>query len=544
MPPAWGGTDARESRRAVTRAEPIRVLLAASEVVGFAKTGGLADVAGALPPALARAGCQCVVMLPLYRGARTGKVPVKPTDLVFRVPLAGRTLQGRLWRSRLPDSDVPVYLVENADYYDRDDPQSGRGLYQFKQAGELHDYPDNFARYAFFCRAVLEAVRLLDFWPHVLHLNDWQTGLAAVYLREVYHHYTVAGSDRYERIKTLFTIHNIAYQGVFWHWDMQTAGLSWRLFHPGQLEFHGHLNCLKAGVVFSDLVNTVSPTYAREILTPYFGCGLQGVLSERRDRLFGIVNGCDYEVWDPSRDPHLAGHYNADHLTPGKPACKEALQRRLGLAVEPGAPLLGVVARLVEQKGIELILKAAPDLLRQGAQLAVLGQGDPAYHAQLRELAKRFPERVGLLIGFDEPLAHQIEAGADLFLMPSFYEPSGLNQLYSMHYGTPPVVRATGGLADTVVDATPQALAAGTATGFVFVPYQAEALLDAVRRGINLYREQSDAWRGLVRAGMTADWSWDRSAAEYVRLYERLTASAGQGDKGTRGQGDKGTRGD
>jgi starch synthase len=250
---------------------------------------------------------------------------------------------------------------------------------------------------------------------------------------------------------------------------------------------------------------------------------LQGVLSERRDRLFGIVNGCDYNVWDASRDPHLAAHYDADHLAPGKPACKEALQRRLSLAVEPGAPLLGVVARLVEQKGIELILKAGPSLLQQGAQLAVLGQGDPDYHVQLQDLAKRFPGRVGLLIGFDEPLAHQIEAGADLFLMPSFYEPSGLNQLYSMHYGTPPVVRATGGLADTVVDATPQNLAAGTATGFVFVPHRAEALLDAVRRGINLYREQSDAWRGLVRAGMTADWSWDRSAAEYVRLYEWLT---------------------
>ena len=376
----------------MTRAEPIRVLLAASEVVGFAKTGGLADVAGALPPALARRGCQVAVILPLYRCARTGKAPVEPTDLVFHVPVGGRSVQGRLWRSRLPGSDVPVYLVENADYYDRDDPATGRGLYQFKQAGELRDYPDNFARYAFFCRAVFEAIRLLDFWPDVLHLNDWQTGLAAVHLRETYHHYTVAGWDRYERAKTLFTIHNMAYQGVFWHWDMKTADLSWRLFNPRQLEFHGHLNCLKAGLVFSDLINTVSPTYAKEIQTPYFGCGLQGVMSERRDRLFGIVNGCDYSVWDPLSDPYLAAHYDADHVTPGKPACKEALQRRLGLAVEPGAPLLGVVARLVEQKGVELILKAAPTLLQQGAQLAVLGQGDPAYHTQLQDLAKRlFP---------------------------------------------------------------------------------------------------------------------------------------------------------
>jgi starch synthase len=517
-------------------------LLAASEVVGFAKTGGLADVVGSLPPALARRGCQCVVILPLYRCARTGPVPVQPTDRVFSVPIAGRTVLGRLWRSRLPDSDVPVHLVENAEFYDRDDPATGRGLYQYKTSGGLRDYPDNFERFAFFCRAVLEAARLLEFWPDVLHLNDWQTGLAAVYLREVYTHYTVPGAECFQRVKTLFTIHNIAYQGVFWHWDMKTAGLNWRLFNPRQLEFHGHLNCLKAGVVFSDLISTVSPTYAREIQTPYYGCGLQGALSERRDRLCGIVNGCDYRVWDPSRDPHLPAHFDADRLAPGKPACKEALQRRLGLAVEPGAPLLGVVARLVEQKGIEIILKAAPDLLRQGAQLAVLGQGDQAYQQQLQELQRSFPGRVGLLIGFDEPLAHQIEAGADLFLMPSFYEPSGLNQLYSMHYGAPPVVRATGGLADTVVDATPEALAAGTATGFVFTPYRASDLLDAVRRGVNLYREQSDAWRGLLRAGMKADWSWDRSAAEYVRLYERL-AGVGRWEEGKRGRGEEGKRG-
>ena len=358
--------DARESRRAVTRAEPIRVLLAASEVVGFAKTGGLADVAGSLPPALARAGCQCVVILPLYRGARIGKVPVEPTDHVFRVPIAGATVPGRLWRSKLPGSDVAVYLVENAEYFDRDDPTTGRGLYQFKQAGELRDYPDNFARYAFFCRAVLEAVRLLDFWPHVLHLNDWQTGLAAVFLREVYHHYTVAGSDRYERIKTLFTIHNMAYQGVFWHWDMATAGLGWRLFNPRQLEFHGHLNCLKAGAVFADLISTVSPTYAKEILTPYFGCGLQGVLSERRDRLFGIVNGMRLCGVGPVARPAPGGPLRRRASHARQAGVQGGAATAVGVGGRAGAPLLGVVARLVEQKGVELILKAAPDLLRQG----------------------------------------------------------------------------------------------------------------------------------------------------------------------------------
>jgi len=499
-------------------------VLAASEVVGFAKTGGLADVAGALPPALARRGCQCVVMLPLYRGARTGPLPVQPTDHVFRVPIGGRNIAGRLWRSTLPNSDVPVYLVENTDYYDRDDPATGRGLYQFKSGAVLRDYPDNFARYAFFCRAVLEAMRLLDFWPDALHLNDWQTGLVPVYLREVYQRQ----GDPYGRVRTLFTIHNITYQGIFWRWDMNAAGLDWRLFNPGQLEFHGHLNCVKAGLVFGDLISTVSPTYAREILTPYFGFGLQGVFNERRNDLFGIVNGCDYRVWDPARDPHLAAHYDADRPQPGKAACKEALQRRLGLGVDAKAPLLGLVARLVEQKGIGLIVRAAPDLIADGAQLAVLGQGDQECHQQVQDLQRLFPGRVGVVIGFDEALAHQIEAGADLFLMPSLYEPSGLNQLYSMRYGTPPVVRATGGLADTVVNATPEALAAGLATGFVFVANTVEAFSDAVRRGVSHYREQSDGWRRIVRAGMTADWSWDRSAAEYVRLYERL---AGQGNK-------------
>ena len=498
-------------------------------MVGFAKTGGLADVAGALPPALARRGCECAVVLPLYRSARTGPVPLERTDLVFTVPVSGRAVEGRLWRSALPGSDVPVYLVENDGYFDRDDPQTGCGLYQFQPfgGGGPRDYPDNFERFAFFGRAVLEAVRLLDFRPDVLHLNDWQTGLVPVFLREVYQRQ----GDPYSRVRTLFTIHNIAYQGIFWRWDMNAAGLDWRLFNPGQLEFHGHLNCVKAGLVFSDLINTVSPTHAREILTPYFGFGLQGVFNERRNDLSGIVNGCDYRVWDPARDPHLPAHYDADRPQPGKAACKEALQGRLGLAVDPRAPLLGVVARLAEQKGIDLIVRAAPDLIADGAQLAVLGQGDPEYQQRLQDLQKRFPGRVGCVIGFDEALAHLIEAGADLFLMPSSYEPSGLNQLYSMRYGTPPVVRATGGLADTVVDATPEAMAAGRATGFVFVAQTADAFRDAVRRGMNLYREQSDGWRGVVRAGMTADWSWDRSAAEYVRLYERL---AGQGDKGGR----------
>jgi starch synthase len=501
-------------------AEP-HILLAASEVVGFAKTGGLADVVGTLPLALQRRGYPCSVILPLYRGARTGKIPVEPTEHTFQVPIGPRSIPGRLWRSHLPDSQVPVYLVEQAHYFDRDDPALGRGLYQLAQSGGgRRDYPDNCERFIFFCRAVLEALRLLNLWPAVLHLNDWQTGLVPVYLREVYRR----SSLPYHRIRTLFTIHNIAYQGMFWHWDLPLTGLDWKWFNPRHLEFHGHLNFLKAGLVFADLLNTVSPTYAREIQTPYYGCGLQGVLGERSKDLFGIVNGVDYRIWDPTTDPYLPAHFDADALSPGKPRCKEELQRQHGLTVKADAPLLGVVARLVEQKGPELIARAAPGFLSEGAQLIVLGDGDPVYQRMLQDVQTRFPTQVSLTFGFNEPLAHQIEAGADLFLMPSLYEPSGLNQLYSMRYGTPPVVRATGGLADTVVDTSSATLAAGTATGFTFAAFTPDALLDTVRRALLLYREHPLQWRQVLRTAMRQDWSWDRSALEYEKLYQRLSA--------------------
>ncbi len=504
--------------------QPLRILLAAPEVVGYAKTGGLADVAGALPAALARRGLDCAVILPLYRSARSSAAGVEATNHHFAVPIGGRPVLGRLWRSALPDTKVPVWLIEQPDYFERDEPGTGRGLYQFTlPGGARQDYPDNCARFVFFCRAVLEAIGLTGFWPDVLHANDWQTGLVPVYLREQYDR----RSDPrlrlyYDRIRTLYTIHNIAYQGIFWHLDLPLTGLDWRLFNYHQLEFHGRLNFLKAGIVFSDLINTVSPTYAREIQTPYYGYGLQGVLGERRDRLFGIVNGVDYRVWDPANDPYLPAGYDSEHIEPGKPRCKAQLQQSQGLAVEPGTPVAGLVARLVEQKGIDLVLEAAPDFLAQGVQLVVLGEGAPDYHERLKELQARFPQLVRLHIGFDEGLAHQIEAGADLFLMPSLYEPSGLNQLYSMRYGTPPVVRATGGLADTVTDTTPETLREGTASGFRFGAYSGEALREAVRRALDLYRNHPDQWRQVMVNGMRQDWSWDRSALEYEKLYRRL----------------------
>jgi starch synthase len=499
-------------------ASPLNVLLAASEVVGFAKTGGLADVAGSLPTALARRGHHCAVILPLHRSAR--KAAVEPTEHTFSVPILDRMVPGRLWRSSLPGG-VPVYLIEQDDYFDRDDPGVGRGIYQFMASdGTRRDYTDNCERFVFFNRAVLEVMPRLDVWPDVLHANDWQTGLLPVYLRELYDRRSDASAP-YDRVRSLMTIHNMAFQGSFWHLDMPLAGLDWRLFTPEKVEFHNKLNFLKAGIVYADRINTVSPTYAQEIQTPYYGCGLQGVLYARRQRLSGIVNGVDYSAWDPKIDKHLAANYCPDDLA-GKAECKRAVQEEMGLEQDAAAPLFGVVARLTEQKGVDLIGAVAPGLLDRGVQIAILGEGDRRYHQLFTVLAQRHPGRLGLKLGFSEPLAHRIEAGADLFLMPSAYEPSGLNQLYSLKYGTPPLVRATGGLADTVVDATPPAMADGTATGFRFAAYSAAALWQTSLRAEAMYRGDEAAWRQLMRNGMTRDWSWDRSAAEYEALYRAL----------------------
>jgi starch synthase len=445
-----------------------------------------------------------------------------PTDRVFWAKVGDRNVGGRLWRSSLP-GDVTVYLIEHNDYFDRDDPSQGRGIYQYTaHDGTRRDYDDNCERFVFFNRAVMEALPLLDFWPDVLHVNDWQTGLIPVYLNEQYRTRVRYHLDpHYDQIRTLLTLHNIAFQGNFWHWDMRTAGLDWKLFNLHQMEFHSKMSFLKGGIVFADLLNTVSPTYAREIQTPYFGWGMQNILYHRRDRLSGIVNGVDYDVWDPRHDSHLAANYGPNDLS-GKAACKRALQQEMGLADEPDTPLFGVVARLTDQKGADLIGGVLPGLLDRGYQMAILGEGDRKYHDMLSHLRNRYPGRLGLVLGFNEPLAHRIEAGADIFLMPSAYEPSGLNQLYSLRYGTPPVVRATGGLADTVTDTNEQTLADGTATGFRFAAHHPHALWETATRAAWMYQSDRTTWQRVMINGMKQDWSWDRSAAEYEALYQRL----------------------
>ena len=464
--------------------------------------------------------------MPLYRSVRYAGKPPEPTGLTFTIPMGPKIVQGSLWRSGLPPTKpqgapIPVYLIEQPDYFERDDPKLGQGIYQFTDAtGQKRDYTDNSERYGFFCRAVLEAIRLLDFWPDVLHVNDWQTGLVPVYLREIYPRQARSPyRARYARIKTLCTIHNLAYQGTFSHVDMALLGLPWRLFNIDQVEYYNRINFLKAGVVFSDVITTVSPTYAREVQTPLFGCGLQGVLLERSAKFHGIVNGADYQVWNPLTDMHIAANYDEVTLTTNKPLCKAALQSSLGLEPNPRMPLLGMVSRLANQKGFDLLAQCVLDLLKEKVQLVILGEGDAAYQQLLEKLHETYPRQVAISLSQNDKLAHQIEAGADMFLMPSQYEPCGLTQLYSLKYGTVPIIRVTGGLADTVVDATPENRAAGKATGFAFVLYTAKAFFDTVKKALTMYRDQPEQWLALQRTGMRQDWSWGRSAAEYERLY-------------------------
>jgi starch synthase len=487
-------------------------------VAGFAKTGGLADVAAALPRALARRGHQVAVVMPYHRAVRYGKVEVFPTPHVLNVPVGNRVLACRVMRSTLPKSDVPILFIDAPDYFDRDDNTAGRGLYQQTMPGGYKaDYPDNAERFTFFSRAVMEAIPAVGFVPQVLHANDWQTGLVPVYTSEMLRVW-----PEYAGVRSVFTIHNIAYQGMFNRGVMDITGLPGWLFNHAQLEFHGHLNFLKSGVVFADAVNTVSPTYSREIQTAEYGCGLEGLLGQVRHKLSGIVNGVDYGEWDPTADPHLAERYDVNTVFDHKPANKIELQKRYHLPVDPDRPVLGLVARLVNQKGIDLVMSAAPGFLDLGCQLVFLGEGDREFHDQLQSFRDKHPTQVGIYLGFHEPLAHLVEAGSDLFLMPSRYEPSGLNQLYSLRYGTPPVVRATGGLADTIVNASEENIKAGVGTGFTFTDYTSHALFETVKWALTLYRTRPDDFRKVVRTAMKQDWSWDRSAERYEELYRKV----------------------
>ena len=484
----------------------MRILFASSEAVPFAKTGGLADVASGLSKALVDLGHDVTLVIPYHRQQVPPSLEIERTSTTISVPVADRVVSAGICRSKLPGSDVQVLLIDQPQYFDR------AALYT--EGGK--DYADNCERFVFFSRGVLEAARACDLRPDILHANDWQSGLAPVYLAAFYR-----GQPDFARTGAVLTIHNMAFQGQFWHWDMRLTGLDWTYFNWRQLEFWGQLNLLKGGIVFSDVVTTVSPTYAREICTPEFGCGLEGVLAEQGDNLVGILNGVDVTEWDPALDRHLPHRYSVADWRDGKAKCKAHLQARFGLNPDANAPLLSMVSRLTDQKGLDLIAATLPELVRSGAQFAFLGTGDPRYEAFVKEAASANPQQVAAVVGFDGPLSHEFEAAADLFLMPSRFEPCGLNQQYCIRYGTPPIVHRVGGLADSVTD--PSDANGSPATGFVFDRYDADEFLAKTREALRTYHDES-AWKRIVENGMRRDCSWKASAAKYVEQYERALA--------------------
>ena len=511
----------------------LNIVLVSSEVTPFAKTGGLADVCGALPAALSQRGHRVSVMMPAYQQIRAAGIPVTTTGISLKVQVGEKEVWGELLKSQIPHTNVDVYFIRHDHYFYRDGLYNSNGV----------DYQDNCERFIFFCRGVFEAIERLDLDVDILHANDWQTGLIPAYLKTMYQMGEKSGQteffspdslsastsaddlkpNRWKKIKSVFTIHNMRHQGRFWHWDMGLTGIDWKYFTFDKMEFYGQLNLLKTGVIFADAVTTVSPEYSKEIQTEGFGEKLQGVLRFRADVLSGILNGIDTDEWNPAADSDIAACYDVDSVFENKPKCKAALQAELGLAPNLDAPLFGVVSRFDPQKGLDLIADVIPQWVEHaGAQFAVLGTGDHELEARFRDLANRYPKNVGVAIKFGTELSHRIEAGSDLFLMPSRYEPCGLNQMYSQRYGTLPVVRRTGGLADTVVNASQESMVNGTASGFSFYWATAGDLNQAIEWALHCYRDRRDDWNRMIQTAMRIDHSWNGSAEKYEQLYLKL----------------------
>lgn len=482
---------------------PLSVLHVSSEVAPFAKTGGLGDVVAALPDALAAAGLKTTIVMPRYRSVDARRHLLARRLEPIEVPLGGRAERVTVYEGRLPHGVVPVYLLEHP-LFDRE------GLY----GDAAGDYPDNGRRFALLSRGALELAHRFGFWPDVVHAHDWQAGLTPLYAKRA----AVAGG----RVPaTVFTIHNLAFQGLQPREIVDELGLGWDVFTPEAAEFYGQLSLLKAGIAWADRVTTVSPRYAREIQTAEQGAGLEGFLRKRADRLVGILNGIDLGVWSPDRDPHLPVRYDARDRS-GKSACKAALQRELGLPVRAQVPLVGSISRLTEQKGFDLVAAAGDELARLDAQFLFLGTGDKKFVDALLDLQRRYPMKVAVRVAYDDAVAHRIYAGSDFFLMPSHFEPCGLSQLYSLRYGTIPIVRATGGLDDSIVDWDERTR---TGTGFKFAEYTPAALAACVKRALTAYRHH-DPFNELVARAMGLDHGWAVSARRYVEVYRELVAGA------------------
>ncbi|MBI4757278.1 MAG: glycogen synthase GlgA [Betaproteobacteria bacterium] len=485
-------------------ADPLRILFATPEIAPWVKTGGLGDVAGALPPALIAAGAQVHVLVPYYPALRTAFPDAR---LLAAIDAPGGLLPAcRLLEAQ--SGELTLWLLDMPAMFHR-----GGSPYLAPDGG---DWSDNALRFGLLSRiaALLASdASPLDWRPDVLHLQDWQTALAPAYL-----HFTPG-----PKAASVITVHNMAFQGLFPAAVLADLALPPECFQPEGLEFWGQVSFLKAGLHYADTITTVSPTYAREIQTPALGFGMDGLLRRRASQISGILNGIDYAAWNPANDPLIACPFDADHLD-AKAANTAAVRARLGLADEPHVPLLGVVSRLTHQKGLDWLAETAGRILDLPAQIAVLGSGDAALEKALEDTAATHPGRMAVTIGFDEAMAHQIEAGADAFLMPSRFEPCGLNQMYSLRYGTPPVVRATGGLADTVVDPGNGARSKASANGFVFEDESAEAFFEATARAVATWHNRN-RWRRLQRNGMARDFSWRHAAQEYLTLYRRLKAA-------------------
>lgn len=484
----------------------MRVLFVTSEITPLIKTGGLADVSGALPAALRKTGVDVRVLLPGYAQVLQALPPLLTTP--HHLVLPGFP-EARLLLGTLPDG-VPLIVIDCPSLYMR-----GGGAYQDERGADWADNAQRFALLSWTAAMLASANTPLDWVPELVHCNDWQTGLAPAYLHFSMHH-----------VPSVMTVHNLAFQGVFPAYMATQLGLPEDSYQPEGLEYYGKLSFLKAGLFYADHITTVSPSYAQEIQGDELGFGMQGLLAHRSADLSGILNGIDTHAWDPASDPYLEANYDADDLS-GKAVNKRALQQRMGLHADPKVPLFGLVSRFTHQKGVDLVLEVAPLLLALPAQLLLLGNGEKDLQHAALELVQRYPGQMAVCVGFDEGLSHQIEAGADIFLMPSRFEPCGLNQMYSQRYGTPPLVHATGGLIDSVVDCTPQTLAQGTASGFVFTRMRASDFMAAVRRALDAYHDKKK-WSAIQRNAMRKDFSWEKSAAAYRDIYEKLLRSQAQ----------------
>lgn len=496
----------------MTESSALKVLYLAAECVPFAKTGGLADVAGALPKAIRALGHDMRVMMPRYGRVDVAKFGLKQLLQSVYAPMDERTEPAAILAGSIGDGPTltPVYFVDSARYFDR------QGIYM---------YPDDAERFIFFSRVALEACKALDWRPDVIHCNEWHTALIPNWLKSVYQ-----TDPFFDSVATVYTAHNLEYQGIFGQRILEIAGLADMGFiaHPDVApDLNYVVDLMARGLLFADVINTVSETYAREILTPEHSHRLDPILRDRRDRLFGILNGIDTEVYNPATDPHIAAHFSLDDLE-ARPANKAALQAEAKLPVRPDVPLLAAVSRLTDQKGLDLIGAIVDPLLQQtGCQFIVMGTGELRHHEMLNSLQARYPEQVAVFLTFNRPLEKRIYAGSDIFLMPSRFEPCGLNQMMAMRYGSVPVVHAVGGLADSVRDFSPET---GEGAGFSFTEYDAMALYAAVIRATETYRHH-EVWRGLVRRCMAADFSWQRSAQAYVDLYYRALAARRQSQR-------------